>query len=130
MQGLSGRIDAVVMYLINCKLALPGLVVALSLVSIFGGSITVLVCVLAFLFWDRYAIVSRTVTMQLRNQEFVIAAEAVGASRARIILTEVFPNLINHIIVIFTLEIAVAILSEILGCRLRGLEPGDRRGLE
>ena len=84
-----GRVDAVVMYLINSKLALPGLVVALSLVAVFGGSVTVLVLVLAFLFWDRYAIVLRTVTQQIRAQDFVTAAEAVGCSVPRIIMSEI-----------------------------------------
>ena len=107
-----GRVDAVVMYLINSKLALPGLVVALSLVAVFGGEVFVLVLVLAFLFWDRYAIVLRTVTQQIRAQDFVTAAEAVGCSVPRIILTEILPNVMNQIIVILTLEMAIAILIE------------------
>jgi peptide/nickel transport system permease protein len=107
-----GRVDAVVMYLINSKLALPGLVVALSLVAVFGGEVFVLVLVLAFLFWDRYAIVLRTVTQQIRQQDFVTAAEAVGCSVPRIILTEILPNVMNQIIVILTLEMAIAILIE------------------
>jgi peptide/nickel transport system permease protein len=107
-----GRVDAVVMYLVNSKLALPGLVVALSLVSIFGGSVLILILVLGFLFWDRYAIVTRTITMQLRSQEFVTAAEAVGATRFRIIMAEIMPNLMDRVIVILTLEMAVAILIE------------------
>jgi len=107
-----GRIDAVAMYLINSKLALPGLVVALSLVAVFGGSVTVLVLVLAFLFWDRYAIVLRTVTQQIRSQDFVTAAEAVGCSLPRIIFSEILPNVMNQIIVILTLEMAIAILIE------------------
>lgn len=107
-----GRVDAVVMYLVNSKLALPGLVVALSLVSIFGGSVLILILVLGFLFWDRYAIVTRTITMQLRGQEFVTAAQAVGASTTRIIIAEIMPNLMDRVIVILTLEMAVAILIE------------------
>lgn len=107
-----GRVDAVVMYLITTKLALPGLLVALSLVTIFGGSLLIIILVLAFLFWDRYAIVTRTATLQLRSQEFIAAAEAVGASKVRIILAEILPNILNHIIVIMTLEMAVAILIE------------------
>jgi len=107
-----GRIDAVIMYLISCKLSLPGLIVSLSLVSVFGSSPVVLVLVIAFLFWDRYAIVTRTVTMQLREREFVTAARALGSSHSRIIISEILPNLLNHIIVVLTLEMAVAILVE------------------
>jgi peptide/nickel transport system permease protein len=107
-----GRIDAFVMYLINTKLALPGLVVTLSLVAVFGGSMWVLICVLAFLFWDRYAIILRTVTQQIRSQDFITAAEAIGCSRTRIIMTEILPNVLNQMIVILTLEMALAILLE------------------
>ncbi len=107
-----GRVDAVVMYLISTKLALPGLVVMLALVSIFGCSVMVLILVMAALFWDRYAIVTRTMTMQLRSSDFVAAAEAVGASKARIMLGEILPNLLPQVIVIITLEMAIAILIE------------------
>ncbi len=107
-----GRADAFVMYLINTKLALPGLVVTLSLVAVFGGSMFVLICVLTFLFWDRYAIVLRTVTQQIRSQDFITAAEAIGCSRTRIILGEILPNVLNQMIVILTLEMALAILIE------------------
>ena len=107
-----GRVDAVVMYLINCKLALPPILVALSVVSVFGGTIPVLIAVLAALFWDRYAVVTRSVTQQIRNQDFIAAAQAAGCSKSRIILSEVLPNLTNQIIVIASLEMAVAILVE------------------
>ena len=107
-----GKTDAVVMYLINVKLALPGLLVALSLVSVFGGSLIALICILAFLFWDRYAVVTRSVTQQIRTNDYNTAAQAVGASRLRIIVGEVLPNLMNQIIVIASLEMAVAILVE------------------
>lgn len=107
-----GKTDAVVMYFISCKLALPGLIVSMSLVSVFGSTIFVLICVLGFLFWDRYAVVLRAATMQIRDNDFVVAAEASGASKARIILTQIFPNVVNNVIVILTLEVALAILIE------------------
>lgn len=107
-----GRVDAAVMYLVNVKLALPGILVALSLISVFGGSVAVVVTVLGVLFWDRFVVVTRSVTQQIRVNDYVTAAEAVGASRTRIILGEILPNVMNHIIVIASLEMAVAILVE------------------
>jgi len=107
-----GRVDAVVMYLVNVKLALPGILVALSLIAVFGSSLVIVVTVLGVLFWDRFAVVTRSVTQQIRVSEYVTAAEAVGASRTRIILGEILPNVLNHIIVIASLEMAVAILVE------------------
>jgi peptide/nickel transport system permease protein len=107
-----GRIDGLVMYFVNVKLAMPGVLVALSLISVFGGSVPVVVGVLGFLFWDRFAVVTRSVTQQIRVNDYVTAAEAVGASRLRIILGEILPNVMNHIIVIASLEMASAILVE------------------
>jgi peptide/nickel transport system permease protein len=107
-----GRVDAVVMYLTNVKLALPPILVALSLVSVVGGSVTALVLILGFLFWDRFAVVTRSVTQQIRANDYIAAAEAVGASRTSIIATEILPNVANQIIVIASLEMAVAIVVE------------------
>lgn len=119
-----GRIDAVVMYFINVKLALPGILIALSLVSVFGGSLPVLIAVLGFLFWDRFAVVTRSVTQQIRVQDFVAAAEAVGASRTRIVFREVLPNVASQIIVVASLEMAVAILVEaVLSFLGLGIQP-------
>jgi peptide/nickel transport system permease protein len=122
-----GRVDAVVMYLINVKLALPGLLIALSLVSIVGGSVTALVLILGFLTWDRYAVVTRAVAQQLRGNDFITAARAVGASQPRVILSELLPNVLNQIIVIASLEIAIVILIEaalsFLGLGIKPPEP-------
>lgn len=119
-----GRVDAVVMYLINVKLALPGILIALSLVSVFGGSLIALIAILGFLFWDRFAVVTRSVTQQIRGQEFVTAAQAVGASHTRILLREILPNVTSHIIVIASLEMAIAILVEaVLSFLGLGIQP-------
>jgi peptide/nickel transport system permease protein len=107
-----GRVDGVVSYLINVKLSLPPLLISLSLISVVGGSITALIFIIGLLTWDRYAVVIRSVAMQLRNQEFIAAAQAVGASHTRILLTELLPNVMNQIIVIASLEMAVVILIE------------------
>jgi len=107
-----GRADAFVMYVVNVKLAMPGILVALSLISVFGGSVTMVVAILGLLFWDRFAVVTRSVTQQIRVSDYVTAAEAVGASRTRIILGEILPNVMNHVIVIASLEMASAILVE------------------
>ena len=107
-----GRVDSFVMYVVNVKLALPGILIALSLVFVFGGSVTAIVFILGFLFWERYAVVTRSATQQLRSSEFVLAAQACGASALRIIVGEILPNIMNQIIVVATLEMAIAILVE------------------
>jgi len=70
------------------------------------------VWVLGLLLWDRFAVVMRSATLQIRNLEFVAAAQALGCSTLRIILSEILPNISNHLIVVATLEMAHAILLE------------------
>jgi len=107
-----GRVDSFIVYLINVKLALPVILIALSVSSISGGSIPALIILLGFLTWDRYAVVTRSMTQQMREREFIMSSLAAGASHTRIILREVFPNLLNQIIVIASLDMALIILIE------------------
>lgn len=107
-----GRVDTVVTFLINVRLAMPVVLVALAVVALFGGSLMVVVSVLGLLLWDRFAVVLRSATMQVRKQEYVAAAEVLGASLPRILIKDILPNVMNHLIVIFTLEMAHAIILE------------------
>jgi peptide/nickel transport system permease protein len=107
-----GRVDMAVNFIITTRLSMPVVLVALAVVSIIGSSLTVVIWVLGLLIWDRFAVVMRSATQQVRSLEFVTAAEAVGCSPARILLTEIAPNVMNHLIVVATLEMAHAILLE------------------
>jgi len=107
-----GRVDMVVNFLITTRLSMPVILVALAVVSIIGSSLTVVIWVLGLLIWARFAVVMRSATQQVRSLEFVTAAEALGCSHTRILLTEIAPNVMNHLIVVATLEMAHAILLE------------------
>ncbi len=107
-----GKVDMCVSFLITTRLSMPVILVALATVAIVGGSLWVVILVLGLLKWDRFAVVMRSATQQVRSLEYVAAAQAAGASTLRIILTEVLPNVTPHLIVIATLEAASAILLE------------------
>lgn len=107
-----GKVDAVVSYLITTRLAMPVVLVALAMSSLVGGSLTVVITLLGLLLWDRFAIVTRSATQQLREAEFIAAARALGASTPYILLRELLPNLIGPLTVVATLEMAHAILLE------------------
>jgi peptide/nickel transport system permease protein len=107
-----GRTDDVVMFLITCRLSIPLILVALTVVALVGSSLTVVILTLGLLLWDRFAVVARTTTMQVRNLDYIAAARAAGASRAHILLREVLPNIVHHLVVVATLEMALAILLE------------------
>ncbi|TQE99863.1 MAG: ABC transporter permease [Spiribacter salinus] len=107
-----GKVDAVVTFMINVRLAMPVVLVALAVVAILGGSLEVVIVVLGLLLWDRFAVVMRASTMQVRRREYVAAAQVIGASTPRILLSEIMPNIANNLIVVVTLEMAHAILLE------------------
>ena len=107
-----GRVDMVVTFLITVRLSMPVVLVALAVVAIVGGSLQVVITVLGPLLWDRFAVVMRSSTLQIRSMDYVAAAEAVGCSTTRVLMTEIMPNVVNNLIVIATLEIAHAIILE------------------
>ncbi len=107
-----GRVDAVVMFIITCRLSIPLILVALTVVSFVGSSLAVVVLTLGLLLWERFAVVARTSTMQVRTLDYISAAWAAGCSRSHILLREVLPNIAHHLVVVATLEMALAILLE------------------
>ena len=109
---IGGRVDMVVMFIITCRLSIPLILVALAVVSLVGSSLTVVVMTLGLLLWERFAVVTRTTVMQVRTLDYVAAAWAAGCSRSYILLREVLPNIVHHLVVVATLEMAIAILLE------------------
>ncbi len=107
-----GRLDMMVSFVVTVRLALPPVLVALAVVALTGGSLTVVILVLGLLIWDRFAVVMRATTQQIRGMDYIMAAKAAGLSTFRLLLTEVMPNCLNHFIVVVTLEMARAILLE------------------
>ncbi|MBR0655875.1 ABC transporter permease [Plastoroseomonas arctica] len=107
-----GRTDMVVSFLVTTRLSLPVVMVALAVVAVLGGSLQVVVLVLGLLLWDRFAVVMRSATMQVRSRDYVTAARAIGCSVPRILWGEVLPNVVSGLVVIASYEMAQAILLE------------------
>jgi peptide/nickel transport system permease protein len=107
-----GRVDMVINFRITTRLSMPVVLVALAVVSLVGSSLTVVIWVLGLLIWDRFAVVIRSATQQVRNLDFVASARSLGSSTWQIVTTEILPNITNHLIVIATIEMAHAILLE------------------
>jgi peptide/nickel transport system permease protein len=107
-----GRVDQTITFLVNTRLALPVVLVALAVTVVAGASLTVVAVVIGLLLWARFTIVIRATTLQLRDREFVLAARAMGCSTPHILLREILPNLEGSLFVIVSLEMANAILLE------------------
>ena len=107
-----GRVDDVVLFIITCRLSIPVVLVALAVAGLVGSSFVLVILVLGLLLWDRFAVVARSTTMQVRNLDYVAAAWCAGASRFAVLWREVLPNIATHLAVVATLEMALAILLE------------------
>jgi len=107
-----GKTDMLVSFMVTTRLSMPVILVALATVALVGGSLWVVIMVLGLLKWDRFAVVMRSATQQVRSLDYVAAAQAAGASTTRVLLGEVLPNVLPHLIVVATLEAASAILLE------------------
>ncbi len=107
-----GRVDMVVNFIITTRCSMPVVLVALAVVSLVGNSLWIVIWVLGLLIWDRFAVVMRSSTQQVRNLDYVDAAKALGCSTGRILLTEIMPNIANNLIVVATIEVAHAVLLE------------------
>lgn len=107
-----GLIDDVVLFAITCRLSIPVVLVALAVVGLMGSSLTLVALTLGLLLWDRFAVVARSTTMQVRNLDYISAAWCAGISTPSLLVREILPNIASHLAVVATLEMALAILLE------------------
>jgi peptide/nickel transport system permease protein len=107
-----GIIDTLLMRITDIFLAFPLLLLAIALVAALGPSENSAFIALGVVTWPYVARLARGQVLSLRNQEYVTAARAVGASTSRIILVHMLPNMLTPLIVYGTIGIANAILAE------------------
>ena len=107
-----GRIDDAALFAITTRLSIPVVLVALAVVGLMGSGLGLVVATLGLLLWDRFAVVARATTMQIRSLDYVNAARCAGASTSHLLVREILPNIASHLAVVATLEMALAILLE------------------
>ena len=107
-----GWVDRLLMQITDAFLSLPYLMVALTVVTLLGPSIVNLIIVIGFLRWMGFARVLRGEVLRLMELDFVKLATVAGCSRTRIMLRHVFPNIINTLLVLATLEVGLAVIVE------------------
>lgn len=107
-----GVIDSVLMRIVDSLMAIPRLFLLLTCVALFSGSLWLIVLLLGATGWMATARLVRGQVLSLRNQDFVRAAEALGAGDRRIVFRHLIPNTLTVIIVSATLRIGGVILAE------------------
>lgn len=105
------KIDTVIMRVMDVLLAFPGILLALAIVSVLGGSLTNVIIAVAIFSVPVFARIVRSSTLEVKNLEYIDAIKVLGASDVRIICKHIFPNVTSPLIVQATLNIATAILA-------------------
>ena len=105
-------VDELVMRVVDIKLAIPTILLALVLVLALGQSLLVIVAILAIAVWPRFARNVRGEVLQLKTMDYVALAKVSGASTPRILLVHIFPGVVNTLIILATLEVGIVILLE------------------
>ncbi|MCC6935566.1 MAG: ABC transporter permease [Thermomicrobiales bacterium] len=109
---MRGRTDTIISRFVDIMLAFPVLLLVLALVAALGRSVTSVVLVLGLSGWAGYTRVIRSATLTVVEQEFVEAAQCVGAGRFHIMFRHLLPNVASPIFVLATLNLASFILTE------------------
>jgi peptide/nickel transport system permease protein len=107
-----GRTDAIISRLIDIQMAFPIVLLAIAVLAVAGPSLLNMILILGLVDWARYARVVRGSALSIREQDFVEAAQAVGASGGRIIFQHILPNVLSSIVVMTTFAAARLMLTE------------------
>jgi len=113
LAGYMGRWwDEIIMRITDAWLTLPSLVFAILLSSVRGPGLWNVVLILALVFWSRYSRAVRGEVLTIREREFVKLAEINGIGKLTIIWRHLIPNVMNTVMVLFSLQVGVAVIIE------------------
>lgn len=107
-----GKTDTVIMRLADIMLAFPSMLLAMVIMYTLGDGIINIFLALALVNWASVARIVRAETLKLKESEYIEAAKSIGVSKWKIMIRHILPNCIPSLIVLFTLNIPSAILSE------------------
>ncbi|MCF0230138.1 MAG: ABC transporter permease, partial [Parasporobacterium sp.] len=109
---IGGWVDYIIMRIADVMLSIPSLLLAMVVMYIMGTSVVTLFIALSLTSWASVARVVRSQTLSLKQTEYVEAARSIGVTKWKIMITHIMPNCIPSLIVLFTLNVPSAILSE------------------
>jgi peptide/nickel transport system permease protein len=109
-----GRVDTVLMRLVDVWMSIPAVLLAIALMAVLGLGLWKVILAIVIVDWTRFARVIRGEVLALREREFVESARAIGLGPLRVMIEELLPNLVPLIIVLASLEMAIAVGVEAL----------------
>ena len=109
---LGGWVDAVISRLVEIWMAFPAVLLSIVLVAVMGTGLHSVIIAIAVIDWTRFCRVVRAETMAQKQQDYVASAVTVGLGRMHILWREILPNVLPLLIVLFTLEMGIAVIVE------------------
>ena len=109
---LGGWIDVIIMRACDAVMSVPGLVLSMAIMAIFGTSMTNLVIVMTITGWVNICKVTRNDVRVIKQQEFIMASTALGAKLPHIMFKQIFPNVTTNIIILGSQRIGMTIIME------------------
>lgn len=107
-----GKIDMVIMRILDMFMAFPTMVMVIAIVAIFGSGMKNLFLAIWLVGWREYAKLVRSEVLTIKNSEYILAAKTLGYSDARILLRHILPNVINSVL--------IYAISDMMMCMLLG----------
>jgi ABC-type dipeptide/oligopeptide/nickel transport system permease subunit len=107
-----GWIDAAISRLVEIWMAFPPVLLSILLVAVVGAGVGSVIIAIALIDWTRFCRVVRAETMTQASADYVTAARAIGFSQSRILLREIFPNVLPVLIALVSLEMGIAVIVE------------------
>ncbi|ARO15848.1 peptide/nickel transport system permease protein (plasmid) [Ketogulonicigenium robustum] len=119
-----GRVDNVLMTIVDIQLSLPFILIALTCVAFFGNSLTLFIILMGLYGWETYARLARGLVMSAKRQTYARAIVSLGASPTRLYLRHILPNIASALIVQLTLTVpAIILLESALSFLGMGIQP-------
>ena len=109
---VGGRLDSLLMRIVDAALAFPTILFALLLAVTMGQGLRTIVVAISLLLWARFARVVRGEVLAVKGRDFVALARVHGCSPVRIMATHILPNVLNTFMVLLTLHVGVVIVAE------------------
>ena len=115
-----GILDSVVMRIADIFLAFPGMVFAIAVAGVTGGGILNAIIALACISWPKFARLSRSQVIMMKNMDYIAAARLAGSSTGAIMIRHILPNIIGSVLITAVLDIGTMIM-ELAGLSFLGL---------
>ena len=109
---IGGWVDTVISRLVDVWMAFPAVLLSIVLVAVMGTGLHSVIIAIAVIDWTRFCRVVRAETMMQKQQDYVASAVTIGLGRPRILWGEILPNVVPLLVVLFTLEMGIAVIVE------------------